>query len=246
MRKLLKDDLLENGAGLVGYADLHKIPHEMRHNFPVAISIAVPLDPQIISGIIDGPTLAYWEEYQRANALLETLGNRAVTLLRTNGHQAKWLAPTIVATDPYTRTSVSYDPMTMSTLLPHKTAATLAGLGWIGKCALLVTREFGSAIRITTILTDADLPPGKPVEVSRCGSCFNCVDACPGKAISGKRWSAGITRETLFDAFACRKTAYEQAARIGVHETICGRCIVSCRQTQIYLKKAGFPVYKKV
>jgi len=124
--------------------------------------------------------------------------------------------------------------------------ATLAGLGWIGKCDLLVTREFGSAVRITTVLTDAELPVAKPVEVSRCGSCTNCVDACPGKAVSGKVWTAGVTRETLYDAFACRKTAYEQAARIGVHETLCGICIATCRQTQIYLKKAGFPIRSKV
>jgi epoxyqueuosine reductase len=243
MKKFLKDDLTENGAGLVGYADLHKLPHEIRGNLPVAISIAVPLDPWIISGIIGGPTLEYWEEYQRVNALLETLGKRTVTLLRTNGHQAKWLAPTIIATDSFTRTSVGYDPMTMSTILPHKTAATLAGLGWIGKCALLVTKDFGSAVRITTVLTDADLPASKPVESSHCGDCTSCVDACPGHAASGKTWSAGIARESFFDAFACRKAAYEQAARIGVHETICGRCIVSCRHTRKYLKKAGFPVH---
>jgi epoxyqueuosine reductase QueG len=243
MKKLLKDALFDNGAGLVGYADLHKLPHEMRHNFPTAISIAVPLDPRIISGITDGPTFEYWEEYQRANELLASLGKRTVNLLWNNGHQAKWLAPTIVSNDPVTRTSVSYDPMTMSSLLPHKTAATLSGLGWIGKCALLITKEFGSAVRLTTVLTDAELPPGKPVEFSRCGKCDDCVTACPAHAATGKLWTAGINRESFFDAFACRKTAFAQAARIGVHETICGRCIVSCPHTQKYLKRAGYPVH---
>jgi len=243
MKKLLKDALFENGAGLVGYADILKLPHEMRYNFPVAVSIAVPLDPRIIYGIADSPTIEYWEEYQRANALLEALGKRTVNLLRNNGHQAKWLAPTIISTDSFTRTSVSYNPMTMSSLLPHKTAATLSGLGWIGKCALLVTREFGSAVRLTTVLTDADLPPGKPAESSKCGSCVDCVEACPAHACSGRLWTAGITRESFFDAFACRKTAFEQAARIGVHETICGRCIAACPLTKKYLKRAGFTAH---
>lgn len=243
MKKLLKDALFDNGAGLVGYADIRILPHEMRHNFPAAVSIAVPLEPRIISGIADGPTYEYWKEYQRANEILASLGKRTVNLLRNNGHQAKWLAPTIVSNDPVTRTSVSYDPMTMSSLLPHKTAATLSGLGWIGKCALLVTKEFGSAVRLTTVLTDADLPSGKPVEFSRCGKCNDCIDACPAHAGSGKLWTAGITRESFFDAFACRKTAFEQAAQIGVHETICGRCIVACPHTQKYLKRAGYPVH---
>jgi epoxyqueuosine reductase len=242
MKKLLKDDLLENGACLVGYADVQVLPHEVRKNLPAAVSIAVPLEPRIIAAIDDGPTFAYWAEYRRVNALLEVLARRTVTLLEANGHQARWLAPTITATDPFTNSSVSYNPLNMSTVLPHKTAATLSGLGWIGKCALLITREFGSAVRITTVLTDAALPAGKPCDTSRCGSCDECVQACPGHAVSGKLWSAGITRESLFDAFACRKTAYEQAARIGVHETICGRCIVACPHTQKYLKKAGFPV----
>jgi epoxyqueuosine reductase QueG len=36
------------------------------------------------------------------------------------------------------------------TNLPHKTVATRAGLGWIGKCGLLVTNEYGPGIRCTS------------------------------------------------------------------------------------------------
>ena len=65
------------------------------------------------------------------------------------------------------------------TRLPHKTAATRAGLGWIGKCALLVTEQYGSGIRLSTILTDAPLEVGVPVEASRCGGCTACQSVCP-------------------------------------------------------------------
>ncbi len=38
-----------------------------------------------------------------------------------------------------------------------------AGLGSYGENGLLVTREFGSAIRLAGVLTTADLEPGHPL-----------------------------------------------------------------------------------
>ena len=73
--------------------------------------------------------------------------------------------------------------------LPHKTIATKAGLGWIGKSALFTTKEYGSALRLSSVLTDAPLNIGKPVLKSRCGKSTECMAACPGGAISGKEWN---------------------------------------------------------
>ena len=81
-------------------------------------------------------------------------------------------------------------------MLPHKTAATLAGMGWIGKCAMLVTNETGSALRLTVVLTDALFEHGKPVIKSHCSpDCMACVNACPVNAPSGKIWEAGTDRD---------------------------------------------------
>jgi epoxyqueuosine reductase len=239
MTDKLKEALQSAGASLVGYADLSSIPNENHENLPFAVSMAVALDPWIISEITNGPTQRYWGEYQRVNALLAKIGQLAVELLEVQGHKGKTLIPTIVNYDAMLRMGVSYNPETLTAIFPHKTAATLSGLGWIGRCALLVTREYGSAIRLTTVLTDAILPTGKPVTESQCGNCAACVDACPGHAPSGKKWQTGMPRESFFDAFACRKTAYEQAEKIGVRETICGICIAACRRTRKYLRKSG-------
>ena len=241
MKDELKAALQAAGADLVGYADLHVIPAEARDGMPCAVSIALALDPQVISEISNGPTLRYWEEYKRANALLAQIGDKAAAFLQAQGYKAKTLIPTIVNYDAMLRIGVSYNPETLTAVFPHKTAATLSGLGWIGKCALLVTKEFGSAVRLTTVLTDAELPAGHAIMESRCGNCTACVEACPGHAPSGKKWEAGMPRESFFDAFACRNTAYEQAGKIGAKETICGRCIVVCHRTQKYLRKSGVP-----
>lgn len=84
-------------------------------------------------------------------------------------------------------------------VLPHKTVATRAGIGWIGKNCLLVTREYGSAIRLSSLLTDAPLHGNDPIDKSLCGTCHKCVDACPAAALTGKLWHAGTLREELFD-----------------------------------------------
>jgi epoxyqueuosine reductase len=139
---------------------------------------------------------------------------------------------------PKEPTHVGIDPKTHSTILPHKTIATRAGLGWIGKCALLVTEDYGSAIRINTILTDAPLETASPVDHSRCGDCRLCVDSCPGNAPSGKNWNVNVYRDSYFDAFACASAARECAVtKIGVDDTICGICISVCPRTMKYVKR---------
>ena len=231
---MLNDELTKflksQGASLIGFADLHEIPPDVRDNLPFGISIAVALDPRIIAGIEDGPNLPYFEEYKRVNRLLDKLGNRTARFLEQRRHQA----------NSFAATNAGIDLQTFSTRLPHKTVATRAGLGWIGKCALLVTREFGSAIRLTTVLTDADLPTAEPVNMSQCGDCTACADVCPGHAVSGRDWQVGMPRESLYDVFACRETAHEfEKTRKGVSDSICGLCIAACPWTKKYLKRAG-------
>lgn len=134
---------------------------------------------------------------------------------------------------------VQIDENTRRTELPHKTVATRAGIGWIGKSALLVTEEYGSAIRLTSILTNATLEVGRPVNISRCGDCQICKNACPAGAISGVAWEVNKDRDEFYNAFDCRRTARERSGKVGIDESLCGLCILECPWTQQYLKKEG-------
>jgi epoxyqueuosine reductase len=217
--------LCDAGAVLVGFGDLTALPATERQELPVGIVFAMPVDPAITATLTNGPSPAYAAEYERLNALLQAVGERCVAWLTARGYRAVNQGMSVGG----------LDVATLSMALPHKTVATRAGLGWIGKSALLVTEAYGSAIRFNTVLTDAPLVTGVPIEQSRCGACNACREACPTAAPTGASWVAGLPRAALYDAFACLRGARAQAELHGSPHIICGRCIVACPWTQAYL-----------
>lgn len=68
----------------------------------------------------------------------------------------------------------------------EKYFAYKAGLGFIGRNSLLITKEFGSYVMLGCFLLTAKLEPDAPYE-GTCGNCTRCLDACPTKALVGPR-----------------------------------------------------------
>jgi len=60
--------------------------------------------------------------------------------------------------------------------------ALRAGLGWIGKSALLVSPRFGPFTFISIILIDIELEYDAPIN-PQCGDCQNCIESCPSRAL---------------------------------------------------------------
>jgi len=218
----LKSILYEGGASLVGFADLKSIA---KSDMPFGVSVAVAIPADTVKSIHNGPNLAYYDAYHTLNEKLDHLVTMGEEFLKSKGYMA--YAQTVDAVKEFG---------TYRTELPHKTVATNAGLGWIGKSALLVTEQFGSAIRLSSLVTNAELECGAPITESKCGGCMVCASACPAKAISGKLWNVELDRDEFFDPLACRKKARELAAeRISKEITLCGKCIEICPYTQKYL-----------
>lgn len=225
----LKNELTELGASLVGFADLQDVPENQRDGFNYGISIAAAINPSILNGIGNGPTKEYYDEYNRLNSLLDILDIKAAEIVKSYGYDAL----------PKTRANVKIDYRNRSTILPHKTVATRAGLGWIGKCALLVTEKFGSAIRISSVLTNAPLEIDTPINQSNCGACENCVRNCPAEALTGDLWFAGKEREEFYNVRACRNKAIERTWKVSPGETHCGLCVLVCPHTKKYISSCG-------
>ncbi len=66
--------------------------------------------------------------------------------------------------------------------LVDRAAAVRSGLGWYGKNANVLTREFGSWVLLGELITTLDLPPDEPL-AKNCGECRVCIDRCPTGAI---------------------------------------------------------------
>jgi epoxyqueuosine reductase len=70
--------------------------------------------------------------------------------------------------------------------------ASLAGVGWIGKNANLISPRFGSFVFIGEIITSLELVYDLPIN-DLCGSCTKCIQACPtGAIVSPKKIDSNL------------------------------------------------------
>lgn len=225
----LNDWMSAHGAVLWGAADLREsaTPADGEgRRFPAAIAWATPMDPHIMAGIRTGPNQPYADEYARVNRLINETAAALASELRSRGRRALPLAA-----------SERTDPVNVRGDFPHKTAATRAGLGWIGRHCQLVTRPFGSWVRLGTVFTDLELPCGPPLDRSFCGACRRCVDACPARALTGRAWQVGVAREEILDVQACDRWKKEHYSQYhGGHN--CGICSAACPYGLRALKRA--------
>lgn len=212
----LKTKLTESGADLVGFCALGENVCPEYPQYGYAVTILRRLSSAVIKTIVDRPTMIYFQHYRATNARLDSIALDAVSFIERKG----FLALPVAASQ-----STPDKKEEFRGVFPHKTGAVLSGLGFIGKNGLLIT-EYGSAVRMATVLTDMPLETQSEIMPCLCGSCTICNNACPAGAISGNEYVTGAPRDTIFDAKKCSEhmKTYKDIGR----GAVCGLCISAC------------------
>ena len=219
----IKELLYDCGADLVGIGDMGEVENCC---FKTGISVAVALPKDIIIDLQKAPTREYYDLYYSLNKKLNEIVLRGEDFLKKRGFEA--------CAQTTNRVEVNQRKFSK---LPHKTVATRGGLGWIGKNCLLVTPQYGSAIRISSLMTNAPLICDEAINRSYCGTCTQCVKNCPGQALKGTLWKVGIPREKILDIEKCYKTQVEIMSKsTGIETDLCGKCFAVCTYTKRYLQ----------
>jgi epoxyqueuosine reductase QueG len=207
------------GGSLFGVADLRSFgrdeillsPSLIEHH-PFSISIGYHLSDSILEGIEGQPTPHYFHHYQRVNILLDTIGLILTSAIQDLGYRAMPIAASQIV-----------DWKNQRGHLSHKHVARLAGLGWIGRNNLLVNENFGSRIRLVTLLTNLPLVTDVP-QPKDCGSCRACLPVCPVHAIS--------ERPEDFNHLRCYEQLKIFSKTLHFSHHICGICVKACRGHQ--------------
>jgi epoxyqueuosine reductase QueG len=193
---------------------------EFAAKFPYCVSLGIVLPHAIVDMLPQREQRAVQISYRShaydvINDRLNDAASRVASLIQANGYSAMPISSTAHISDE-----------NLSALFSHKLGAHLAGLGWIGKSCLLVTKENGPRVRFVSVLTDAPLTPtGAPME-QRCGDCMECVNICPVHAFTGRNFKAGEPREARYDAHKCN--AYFNSLEAQGKLTVCGMCLFAC------------------
>ena len=222
---IIQKHLVPSGNFIYGYCDLTGLLDKKFIGFNYGISIGIKLDPGIVDKVINGPTPEYFSHYRKANSDLALLTKSISEELTLNNIESLAVTPTVSTSDLDT---IYFD--TLRTDLSHKMVATRAGLGWIGKTDLFVSKEFGPRLRLVSILLKTPVKAkSRPIDKSRCGKCTICVDICPAKAANGKLWNIKVDRNEFYDPWKCRdKCAEFGRIKLGQDARVCGICVSAC------------------
>ncbi|MDR2131957.1 MAG: epoxyqueuosine reductase [Clostridiales Family XIII bacterium] len=221
--KELKALLYEEGADLVGFADLS----ETGSALPFGVSIAIGLSIEALDSLREGDKTRYKAEVFPLEDI-ERIVDVGANYLNRKGYKTVQLTEAFMHSEAFDMD------------IQLKTIATRGGLGWVGRCSLLVTEKFGLAQRLSALITDAPLLADRPVTQSFCGDCNLCVRNCPGKAMSGRLWNPQKPHcDLYFDLKSCLRGADICGERIPRQKglKLCGQCLGFCPHTEDYINR---------
>lgn len=202
MAASIKTKALELGAGTVG---ITKVSEEALYQdydckFANAIVVLMPMDSEEMSHIADVRSgvetmRVYMEISKTVISLAQHIRNLGWSA-RAYGESADIL---------------------------HIPLAINAGLGQLGKHGSLICKEYGSNMRIATVLTNLPLAADSPVDIAvddLCIGCKRCTIDCPPDAISDSKQTVRGVEKWYVD--------FDKCVPYFTHTVGCGICIEVC------------------
>lgn len=179
------------------------------------ISIAYAYTREEIGSIANGSEgdwdLERWRIYEKAYCKLNEALDESSKAIAAAVNGTPFTATTTGMTSTVKHVEEYYP-----TVVSHRVAAELSGVGWRGKHELIVNPLYGPALRLSSVLTFIPLERTPPLK-DGCGGCRACLDAC---GILARKETLPNYREQ------CRL----YLLNLGLEEEVCGKCIKACIQ----------------
>lgn len=204
---MIKKRAIELGADLVGIAPMSRFagaPKQMdpRYIMPEAkscIAVAFRVLRGSLRGIEEGTFFSNYSSMGYGGITYVFMPTAVVNLAKfiedhgyeafPMGHQSDWRAIDNegVLRKGFSR-PVSPDKPAPDIMVHLRIAGFLCGLGEIGWSKMLITPEFGPAVRIGLVFTELELEYDPIYSGPQlCNRCMACVKACPGQCISADK-----------------------------------------------------------
>ena len=212
LQKEIETLFLEYPDAVFGFADISYSPYAQ--DYKSALVIAVPYGKQLTPETYSEQD--FEDSIQIAKVRMEEILAKAEELL--NARDTAYYVPPLAQNNE------------TELLAPcsFKYAATRAGLGWIGKNDVVITRQYGPRVRLAVVLINAPFKYGQPVVESRCPEdCRKCVDICPSKALKNVRWDPEKLRAEIIDYHRCNRMRSAFIPKLG-RKSACGMCFAAC------------------
>jgi ferredoxin len=206
MMKLKDSSYYEYLGGLSDEIGLDTYGKKVKRTFNTAIVFTVKMDLEFMNRAPHFEELLTTEE---AYLKVAQVGARIAVYIKSLGYRAMF----------------NHSEYYLAPLVP---LAVDAGLGEIGICNHLVTKEHGNNVRLGAVFTNLQVDYDQPIEYGLndfCKICSLCMMNCPSKSITHKERMVNGKRFFKFDDASC-------FALWNNSGTDCGTCIQSCPFTQ--------------
>ena len=199
-------------AGIVELQDYHFYTHRntgapIHHGFKYAVIFAVEMPKEMLN------------RAPHRETLLAT-GNGYVHAAFTGARLSGYIK------------SLGYDT-SLSCMMSYDAPLTLmaehAGIGQIGRCNVIVTKEYGNRVRLGAVMTNLPLEAAEPVDFGLkefCMLCGKCAANCPVRALSSNEPQC-INGSLVWEHDEAR--CMREWTKVS---TDCAICIASCPFTQ--------------